>query len=78
LENSENPSPETEEKWSRDPNNWVWGLFYYNKEDKRILPPKRNPMMGFTVNFANSKSVLFMVGFILFAVFIVSMIVRKH
>ena len=78
MEDPDNPSPETQERWSKDPNNWIWGLFYYNKEDKRLLPPKRNPSMGFTVNFANPNSVLFMIGFILFVVFIVSMMVRKH
>jgi len=35
-----NPSKETLKKWSKDPDNWIWGVFYYNKEDKRILPPK--------------------------------------
>jgi uncharacterized membrane protein len=34
------PSKETLDKWHKDPNNWTLGLFYYNKEDKRIFPPK--------------------------------------
>lgn len=63
MQNQDSPSQETLEKWSKDPNNWIWGIFYFNPEDKRILPPKRIPWMGFTVNFANPKSVLFMVGF---------------
>lgn len=71
-------SKETLEKWSKDPNNWIWGLFYYNKEDKRLMPPKKIAWMGWTVNFANYKSVLFMIGWILFFVFIVSMIQKKH
>jgi uncharacterized membrane protein len=33
--------------------------FYYNKEDKRLLPPKKTGMDGWTVNFANAKSVVF-------------------
>jgi uncharacterized membrane protein len=37
----EKPSKETE-KWHKDPNNWKLGIFYYNKEDKRILPPKES------------------------------------
>ena len=78
MEDPENPSPETQERWSKDPNNWICGLFYYNKEDQRILPPKRNPIMGFTVNFANPKSVVFIIGFILFAVLIVYSITKKH
>ncbi len=78
MENQDNPSQETQERWSKDPNNWIWGIFYYNKEDKRLMPPKKNPMMGFTTNFANPKSVFFLIGFMLFFVFIVSMITRKH
>jgi len=35
---------------------WKFGLFYYNKEDKRIFPPKRFGF-GWTVNFANPLSV---------------------
>ena len=37
---------------------WKWGIFYYNKNDDRILPPKRNPAFGWTVNFANPKSII--------------------
>jgi len=77
MENQDDPSQETSDKWSQDPNNWVWGIFYYNKEDKRLLPPKKNPMMGFTINFANPKSVLFFIGALLFFIYIVSMITRK-
>jgi uncharacterized membrane protein len=61
MENQEKPSQETEEKWSKDPNNWIWGIFYYNKEDKRLMPPQRIPFMGWTVNFANRNSVLLFV-----------------
>jgi uncharacterized membrane protein len=51
------PSKETLEKWHKDPNNWIWGIFYYNKEDKRLLPPKRIAMMGWTINLANPSSI---------------------
>jgi uncharacterized membrane protein len=54
-----NPSKEQLEKWHKDPNNWKFGSFYFNKEDERLLPPKRIAWMGWTVNFANPKSVLF-------------------
>ena len=36
---------ETLEKWHKDPNNWKWGSFYFNKEDHRLFPPKRIPWM---------------------------------
>lgn len=37
---------------------WKYGLFYYNKEDKRLFPPKRLKWMGWTINFANPYSIL--------------------
>ena len=55
---NEEPSKETSDRWKNDPNNWIWGIFYYNKEDPRIFPPKRIAEMGITINFANPKSVL--------------------
>ena len=54
-------SYEQSEMWRKDPSNWKWGVFYFNKEDKRILPPKRISWMGWTVNFANGYSVLIFV-----------------
>lgn len=54
----EKPSKETKENWLRDNKYWKWGLFYYNPEDNRIFPPKRNPWMGWTVNFANPISII--------------------
>jgi uncharacterized membrane protein len=58
------PDKETLERWRTDPNNWKMGMFYYNKEDDRLLPPKRNSSMGWTVNFANPKSYGLLVGFL--------------
>lgn len=52
------PTKEILENWHKDPNNWKWGCIYYNKEDKRIFPPKRNKYMGWTVNFANPISII--------------------
>lgn len=77
MENTDNPSQETLEKWSKDPNNWIWGIFYYNPKDKRIFPPKKIEWMGFTTNFANTKSVLAMVGILLFAALVVFTIILK-
>ena len=45
----------------QNPEHWKWGIFYYNKDDKRIFPPKHNPAFGWTVNFANPKSVLVLI-----------------
>lgn len=43
----------------RDKNSsfWKFELFYYNKEDKRLFPPKKQDF-GWTVNFANPCSVI--------------------
>ncbi|MCW2119469.1 DUF5808 domain-containing protein [Flavobacterium sp. 7A] len=76
MENN-TPSKETLDQWSKDPNNWVWGIFYYKPEDKRLFPPKKIEWMGSTVNFANTKSVLYFVGMLLFFIFIVLFITYK-
>jgi uncharacterized membrane protein len=52
------PTKETLENWHNDPHNWKWGIFYFNRRDKRIFPPKRDKYAGWTVNFANPYSIL--------------------
>lgn len=52
------PTKETLEKWHKDPKNWRWGIFYFNKDDKRIFPPKRIKQLGWTINYANPMSIL--------------------
>lgn len=34
------------------------GLFYFNKKDKRVIVPKLNKALGFTVNFARWEAYL--------------------
>jgi uncharacterized membrane protein len=62
MNNKHKPSKETLEKWHKDPDNWKWGMFYFNKEDKRIFPPKKVKKLGWTVNFANPISVLTLIA----------------
>lgn len=62
-----NPSKEQLEIWHKDPNNWKYGSFYYNKDDERLLPPKRIAWMGWTVNFANPKSIFVFVFILIVA-----------
>ena len=64
MTQTEKPSQETMDLWHDDPNNWKLGVFYFNKLDKRIFPPKRIQGMGWTVNFANPWSILSIVGII--------------
>lgn len=47
-----------------NPANYKGGIFYFNPKDKRIVPPKRNKMMGWTLNFANIYSYLIILGLI--------------
>jgi uncharacterized membrane protein len=54
------------EAWRKDPKNWKFGIFYYNPEDKRTFPPKRIKEMGWTINFADTKSVVALVLFLVF------------
>ncbi|MCW3075498.1 MAG: hypothetical protein JWO32_107 [Bacteroidetes bacterium] len=59
------PSRETLDEWHNDPDNWKFGIFYFNKKDKRLLPPKRLAFMGWTINFANPFSILILLFIIL-------------
>lgn len=70
MSDREKPSKETLEKWHQDPDNWKLGVFYFNKEDRRIFPPKRKAQFGWTVNFANPLSILAIVAIIAFAILI--------
>jgi uncharacterized membrane protein len=46
---------------SRNPSNWK-GIFYFNRRDPRIIVPKLNPSLGWTLNFASPYSYLFLVS----------------
>ena len=58
METNENPGKEIFDAWHDDTKNWIFGIFYYNKLDKRIFPPKRIKYLGWTINFANPYSYL--------------------
>jgi Family of unknown function (DUF5808) len=64
----ENPNQEILNAWHDDPANWRTGVFYYNPQDKRIFPPKRIEGMGWTINFANTYSILVLLGILILAV----------
>ncbi len=53
------------EEFDKDPSNWIFGIFYFNKKDKRIFPPKRLSLLGWTINFANPFSIMTFVAIIL-------------
>jgi len=36
----------------KNPDNWK-GIFYVNRKDPRVIVPKMNPSMGWTLNFGH-------------------------
>jgi uncharacterized membrane protein len=65
-------------QWQNDPKYWKFHFFYFNPEDKNIFPPKRIPGIGWTINFANPKSILAFLIMIAFFAFVVYMIESKN
>jgi Predicted membrane protein len=53
-----------EDSTIRDSRNWK-GMFYKNRRDYRIIVPKKNPAMGWTLNFANPYSYILLIAIIL-------------
>jgi uncharacterized membrane protein len=49
----------------KNPDNWKAGIFYFNPTDPRILVPKKNPIMGWTLNFASPYSYISLAAIIL-------------
>lgn len=61
-------------QWHNDPSNWIWGVFYYNREDKRVFIPKRIPVMGWTINFANAASILVITAIVITIILLLEML----
>lgn len=76
MKPNDKPSKETMKAWHDDPANWTWGLFYYNKEDKRIFPPKRLQYLGWTINFANPYSYLTLLAIVLLFSYLVNYFIK--
>lgn len=49
------PSSNTEDV--NNPDHWILGILYFNKNDQRLFPPKRFKYFGWTINFANPYSI---------------------
>jgi len=41
-----------------NPENWKWGVFYFNRKDSRLIVSKRIKLLGWTLNFAHPLSYL--------------------
>jgi len=48
----------------KNPNNWK-GIFYVNPKDPRILVPKSNPLLGWTLNLGNVYAYLGLIAIII-------------
>ena len=46
---------------NKNPDNWK-GIFYVNSKDPRVIVPKINPSMGWTLNFGHKNTYI---GFVL-------------
>jgi uncharacterized membrane protein len=41
------------DKEINDPENYKFGILYYNPADKRVIVPKQDRYRGWTINFGN-------------------------
>jgi len=72
-------------EWAK-PDNWGDGPMglYFSKRDRRLWVPKRQPGMGWTLNFAHRAAGLWIVGFgvlgaaIVALAFLVVLVVRRR
>lgn len=67
------PDQENQNEWNNDPDNWIWGIFYYNPKDNRLFAPKKIKELGWTINFANPNSV-----FIALIIIAILLILAEH
>jgi uncharacterized membrane protein len=58
MEKDNEPSEETKNEWENDPNNWIWGMFYYNPKDKRLYFPKRIKEFEWHTNYVNPNAII--------------------
>jgi uncharacterized membrane protein len=69
--------PQVQKEWIENSKYWKLGIIYYNPEDKRLMPPKRVAAMGWTINFANPKSIAVVIALVL-VVWGILHLVRNH
>ena len=62
-----------------NPANWHGGFLgvYYSQRDSRSFVPKRNPIMGVTINFARPGGIVFLTGILGFAAVMVVLSTRR-
>ena len=62
------------EQWHSDPSNWKLGIFYFNAEDPRILPPKRIKQLGWTLNFGRWQAWIIIISLFIIVVYLINYI----
>jgi uncharacterized membrane protein len=78
MKTKEQPSELLLKQWHEDPKNWKLGVFYYNKDDSRIFPPKRFKWTGWTINFANSYSILALIAMLAIVIIAASLFTKLN
>lgn len=58
---------ESLDSMSRNPDNWK-GIFYVNGKDPRMIVPKINPSLGWTLNFGHKITIIGIIIIILILV----------
>ncbi|OFX20511.1 MAG: hypothetical protein A2041_10375 [Bacteroidetes bacterium GWA2_31_9b] len=58
-----------ENNQTQNPNNYKWGILYFNKKDTRLFAPKLESQRGWTINFANPLSYIFIILLIIILIF---------
>ena len=75
---TEMPQSKLDDAEWRNPANWHggWLGIYYSRVDSRSFVPKRNPIMGFTINFARPGGIVFLIVILGFALGTIAMGVK--
>ena len=55
------------DRMSKNPGNWH-GPFYFNLKDPRLIVPKYDPTLGWTLNFASPYAYLTIISVILIVI----------
>ena len=52
---------------SKNPGNWK-SIFYFNRNDYRLIVPKQNPMLGWTLNFSSPFTYITIIAIVLIVI----------
>jgi len=49
---------------------YKWGLIYFNPNDSRVIVPKINKGMGWTLNFGRPATYIIIIAFVALIIFV--------